>query len=36
MHSKAEQLMGLIEIASGDSVWRGLDYYNEKKVVTWS
>ena len=27
--------MGLIEIASGNSVWRGLDYYNDKKVVSW-
>lgn len=24
--------MGLIEIASGNSVWRGMDYYNNKKV----
>ena len=23
--------MGLIEIASGNSVWRGMDYYNRKK-----
>lgn len=27
--------MGLIEIASGQSVWRGMDYYNNKKVVSW-
>ena len=27
--------MGLIEIASGNSVWRGLDYYNDKKVISW-
>lgn len=27
--------MGLIEIASGKSVWRGMDYYNNKKVVSW-
>lgn len=27
--------MGLIKIASGNSVWRGLDYYNNKKVVSW-
>jgi uncharacterized Zn finger protein len=27
--------MGLIEIASGNSVWRGMDYYKEKKVVSW-
>ena len=28
--------MGLIEIASGDSVWRGMDYYENHKVVSWS
>ncbi len=28
--------MGLIEVASGNSVWRGMDYYNEKKVDSWS
>ena len=27
--------MGLIEIASNKSVWRGMDYYNNKKVVSW-
>lgn len=27
--------MGLIEIASGKSVWRGMDYYENKKVVSW-
>lgn len=27
--------MGLIEIASGNSVWRGLDYYERKKIVSW-
>lgn len=27
--------MGLLDIASGNSVWRGLDYYKEKKVVTY-
>lgn len=27
--------MGLIEIASGNSVWRGMDYYNDKKVDKW-
>ena len=27
--------MGLIEIASNESVWRGMDYYNDKKVVSW-
>ncbi len=25
--------MGLIEIASGNSVWRGMDYYENKKVI---
>lgn len=24
--------MGLLECASGASVWRGYDYYNEKRV----
>lgn len=28
--------MGLIELASGKSIWRGLDYYNDKKVISWS
>lgn len=27
--------MGLIEIASGKSVWRGMDYYDNKKVISW-
>lgn len=27
--------MGLIEIASGNSVWRGMDYYERKKVISW-
>ncbi len=27
--------MGLIELASGNSVWRGIDYYHDKKVVSW-
>ena len=27
--------MGLIEIASNNPVWRGMDYYNNKKVVSW-
>lgn len=27
--------MGLVEIASGKSIWRGIDYCNEKKVVSW-
>ena len=27
--------MGLIEIASNNAVWRGMDYYNDKKVVSW-
>lgn len=28
--------MGLIEVASGDSVWRGMDYYERKRVASWS
>lgn len=28
--------MGLIEVASGNSVWHGMDYYNEKKVESWT
>ena len=27
--------MGLIEVASGNSVWRGMDYYENKKVISW-
>ena len=27
--------MGLIEVASANSVWRGVDYYENKKVVSW-
>lgn len=27
--------MGLIEAASGKSVWRGMDYYEKKKVTAW-
>lgn len=27
--------MGLIELASNKSVWRGMDYYNNKKVISW-
>lgn len=27
--------MGLLDIASGSSVWRGLDYYKENKVVNY-
>lgn len=27
--------MGLIEIASSNSVWRGMDYYKNKKVILW-
>lgn len=27
--------MGLVEIASGNSVWRGMDYYKNHKVVSW-
>lgn len=28
--------MGLIEIASGNSVWRGMDYYETNKVSSWN
>lgn len=27
--------MGLIEMASGSSVWRGMDYYESKMVCSW-
>ena len=27
--------MGLIETASGNSVWMGMDYYNDKKVISY-
>ena len=27
--------VGLIEIASNNSVWRGMDYYENKKVLSW-
>ena len=27
--------MGLIELASGNSAWRGMDYYENKKVISW-
>ena len=27
--------MGLIENSSGNSVWRGMDYYENKKVLSW-
>ena len=27
--------MGLIEMASGSSVWRGMDYYERKLVCSW-
>ena len=33
--SKEDDVMGLIEVASGNSVWRGMDYYNDKKVKSW-
>lgn len=28
--------MGLVEIASGNSVWRGMDYYENKKVISYN
>lgn len=27
--------MGLVEIASGKSVWRGMEYYQSNKVLSW-
>lgn len=27
--------MGLIEMASGNSVWCGMDYYERKMVCSW-
>lgn len=33
--SKEDDVMGLIEVASGNSVWRGMDYYNDKRVKSW-
>ena len=27
--------MGLIELASANSIWRGMDYYEKKRVVSW-
>ena len=27
--------MALLDLASGDSVWRGVDYYNNHEVKTW-
>lgn len=27
--------MGLIETASANSVWRGMDYYEAQKVISW-
>ena len=32
---KRETDMGLIETASANSVWRGMDYYEAKKVISW-
>ena len=32
---KRETDMGLIETASANSVWRGMDYYESKKVISW-
>ena len=28
--------MGVIELASNNSVWRGMDYYENKKVLSWN
>ena len=27
--------MGLTEMASGNSIWRGMDYYKQNKVLSW-
>lgn len=27
--------MGLIETASANSIWRGIDYYEARKVISW-
>ncbi len=27
--------MGLIEISGNKSFWRGVDYYNNKMVISW-
>ncbi len=27
--------MGLLEIASSKSVWRGIEYYNNHNVLSW-
>ena len=27
--------MGFIELASNNSFWRGVDYYENKKVTVW-
>ena len=27
--------MGLIETASANSIWRGMDYYETRKVISW-
>ena len=27
--------MGLFDVASGKSIWRGMDCYNDKKVISW-
>lgn len=33
MEIKRSKVMGIISLASGNSCWRGLDYYKEKRVV---
>ena len=27
--------MGILDIASGNSIWRGYNYYEEKKVLSF-
>lgn len=34
--AREEKDMGLIETASGNSVWRGMEYYRNHKVVSWN
>ena len=35
MRIKRETDMGLIETASANSIWRGMDYYEARKVISW-
>lgn len=33
MEIKSSKIMGIISLASGNSCWRGLDYYKDKKII---